>query len=66
MDNFVAAGKQGEKVIGADTFDASSIVGMSGPEFKAYMDSLSPAQRNMINKELGLYDNNSDMGLLGF
>jgi len=66
MDNFVAAGLQGEKVIGANSFDPSAIQGMSAAEFKAYMNTLSPAQRNMINQELGLYDDGSDTSLLGF
>lgn len=66
MENFVAAGMQGEKVIGAETFDPTAILGMSAAEFKAYMNTLSPAQRNMINTQLGLYDDGSDTSLLGF
>ena len=66
MDNFVAAGMQGEKVIGAQSFDPTAILGMSAAEFKAYMNTLSPAQRNMINTQLGLYDDGSDTNFLGF
>ena len=57
---------QGDKIIGAQSFDAKAIQGMNAAQFKAYMNTLSPAQRNMINQQLGLYDNNSDTGLLGF
>lgn len=66
QQNFIDAGMQGDKIIGAQSFDAKAIQGMNAAQFKAYMNTLSPAQRNMINQQLGLYDNNSDTGLLGF